>query len=268
MLLVLDPDFHAARMVAVGIIAAFFITKDEQRYTFDLFLSIDQPRRSLPSYVAQSIGAIPNLDMNLPCLSNTIYQILTSQGKQIQDLASLIPEALYVELAHLLTSLITNAPNDSSAESYTRFASIPPPTHFPPFQPSARLAAETRNAVTKGEDISDIEAAQRQLARGRKAWSAEEDRTVLQYIARDGPDAAFKKLVSVLGRKEEVIRSHWNRVLNPSIKKGHWSEHEDRLLLERIRVCGTDNWKEIAKVFLVEPTVNVVIDMNVSSNLP
>jgi len=38
----------------------------------------------------------------------------------------------------------------------------------------------------------------------------------------------------------------WQKVLNPEMIKGPWTEEEDRILMENVRRYGAHNWSIIA----------------------
>ena len=39
----------------------------------------------------------------------------------------------------------------------------------------------------------------------------------------------------------------WQKVINPEMVKGPWTEEEDRTLIENVRKYGAQNWSQIAQ---------------------
>lgn len=39
----------------------------------------------------------------------------------------------------------------------------------------------------------------------------------------------------------------WQKVLNPEMKKGPWTEEEDRILIEKVQHYKAQNWSQIAQ---------------------
>eukprot|EP01138_Halocafeteria_seosinensis_P009361 gb/GECG01009566.1/.p1 GENE.gb/GECG01009566.1/~~gb/GECG01009566.1/.p1 ORF type:complete len:627 (+),score=86.53 gb/GECG01009566.1/:1-1881(+) len=84
------------------------------------------------------------------------------------------------------------------------------------------------------------------LAPGLKKghWSDEEDEHLRQIVAegvRNWGDVAAK----IPGRTAKQCRERWTNHLHPSIKKGDWTEEEDRKLLEAYEELG-QRWSKIA----------------------
>ncbi|KAI3468978.1 hypothetical protein Pfo_025641 [Paulownia fortunei] len=88
-------------------------------------------------------------------------------------------------------------------------------------------------------------AAQRSLNKG--AWTADEDRTLTQYIEKHGPKR-WKSLTikSGLNRCGKSCRLRWLNYLRPDIKRGNISDAEDDLILRLHRLLG-NRWSLIAR---------------------
>ena len=51
----------------------------------------------------------------------------------------------------------------------------------------------------------------------------------------------------MLGDRTDVQCLHrWQKVLNPEMIKGPWTEEEDRILMEAVEAYGAQNWSTIA----------------------
>ncbi|KAL0225357.1 hypothetical protein RCL1_003269 [Eukaryota sp. TZLM3-RCL] len=220
------------------------------------FLVPNPTAPSLPPHVCDSISMIPNLYENLDSICRLLFDVLTN-NVSIVDLSLYLPPQLYKELSNLLTSLLTDCPEDAGKDPYVPFFSLPSVNEFPLFKPSsfsppsdslpdARLNSGFSSPMDNR--VSPIPVVTRP-----KKWTPEEDQLIIQYVTLEGTTTAFRTLSDLLNRREDSIRSHWERVLNPDIKKGHWSPAEDRLLLECIKACGgvesnkDINWKDVAE---------------------
>ena len=52
----------------------------------------------------------------------------------------------------------------------------------------------------------------------------------------------------MLGDRTDVQCLHrWQKVLNPEMIKGPWTEEEDRTLIENVKKYGAANWSQIAQ---------------------
>ena len=57
----------------------------------------------------------------------------------------------------------------------------------------------------------------------------------------------WKRIAERLDCRTDVQCLHrWQKVLNPEMIKGPWTEEEDRLLIEQVRIHGAQNWSQIA----------------------
>jgi len=78
------------------------------------------------------------------------------------------------------------------------------------------------------------------------AWTTEEDETVIRCI-QAGITKWSEIAERVPGRIGKQCRERWFNHLDPSIKKGGWTEEEDRILIEQQAKIG-NRWNEIAKL--------------------
>ena len=77
-------------------------------------------------------------------------------------------------------------------------------------------------------------------------WTAEED-DVLRMAVRTHDAKNWKMIASYLSGKSQVQCLHrWNKVLNPNLTKGPWTEDEDRQVLELVEHHGAKKWSVIA----------------------
>lgn len=66
---------------------------------------------------------------------------------------------------------------------------------------------------------------------------------VLKYGGKN-----WKKIAEVLpGRTDVQCLHRWQKVLNPSLIKGPWTEEEDRLVVQLVHLHGPQKWTQIAE---------------------
>ena len=58
----------------------------------------------------------------------------------------------------------------------------------------------------------------------------------------------WKRIASFLHERTDVQCLHrWQKVLNPSMIKGPWSDEEDKILAEFVGKQGAKNWSNVAQ---------------------
>jgi myb proto-oncogene protein len=117
----------------------------------------------------------------------------------------------------------------------------------------AQVVAQTRVTQTPVKSRTSIGSAQstpgktpgKTPRRDRILWSYEED-NLLREGVRKYPNLDWL-LISIDIPAKSVLncRHRWTRVIDPSLKKGHWTEEEDQLLAHLISEMGT-KYTEIA----------------------
>jgi hypothetical protein len=84
-----------------------------------------------------------------------------------------------------------------------------------------------------------------QVGDHKKIWSSEEDRTVLDMVAKYGNN--WKLISATLKTKTgKQIRERYINKLDPSIKREEWSQAEDYKIIELYTKFGS-RWSEISK---------------------
>lgn len=83
----------------------------------------------------------------------------------------------------------------------------------------------------------------------KKTWTATEDVTLTEAVARLG-QTGWSNFSNVLpGRTGKQCRDRWYNHLRPMVKKGDWTPTEDKILFEAQKLYG-NCWSKIAKEFL------------------
>eukprot|EP00908_Phaeocystis_cordata_P015290 Transcript_26416.p1 GENE.Transcript_26416~~Transcript_26416.p1 ORF type:complete len:517 (-),score=143.23 Transcript_26416:275-1825(-) len=81
----------------------------------------------------------------------------------------------------------------------------------------------------------------------KRPWSKEDDRLLCDHVAKYGPH----KMVGVVpGRSATSCTDRWKQVLDPSVKKGEWTEEEDETIMRAVKELGTKKWATIRKSYL------------------
>nr|XP_019922815.2 uncharacterized protein LOC105328284 [Crassostrea gigas] len=80
-----------------------------------------------------------------------------------------------------------------------------------------------------------------------RPWTGEEDEMLREVVesVRMGNRISFAQVSYFLdGRSQSQCTSRWNQI-NPSMKRGRWSLHEDCLLITAVQLHGPKNWRLI-----------------------
>ncbi|GBG27799.1 Transcription factor MYB3R-2 [Hondaea fermentalgiana] len=109
-----------------------------------------------------------------------------------------------------------------------------------------RISQEFLNG--KRSDVQCLHRWQKVLKPGliKGPWTKEEDDTIMEAI-ESGVTKWSEIATLIPGRIGKQCRERWFNHLDPSIKKGGWTEEEDRILVEYQEKLG-NRWCEIAKV--------------------
>ncbi|XP_042335277.1 snRNA-activating protein complex subunit 4 isoform X2 [Sceloporus undulatus] len=78
------------------------------------------------------------------------------------------------------------------------------------------------------------------------AWTAKEDALLLKAVAKYGERDWYKIRTEVPGRNDSQCRYRYLHALHNNIKKGKWSEEEERKLVELTEKYGVGRWAKIA----------------------
>ena len=81
--------------------------------------------------------------------------------------------------------------------------------------------------------------------RGR--WTREEDEKLRQAVAKHGAGNWVAVASEVEGRSDQQCLRHWEKVLNPAIRKGRFTEAEDKALLAAVELYGEGRWAAVAR---------------------
>lgn len=114
-------------------------------------------------------------------------------------------------------------------------------------------------------------------AKSRRTWSAEEDeklRLLVSYWGDQcGRNGHWDKISShFVNRTNKDCRKRWFHSLDPKLKRGRWTPHEDEVLLEAYKKLGP-SWHKISQLIpgrtddQCSKRYNDVLDPNISERL-
>lgn len=85
------------------------------------------------------------------------------------------------------------------------------------------------------------------LGIGKKSWTDAEDKILAQIVAENGAQRWSNIASHLPGRMGKQCRERWFNHLCPEVKKGSWTEEEDRVIMESVQRFGT-RWSQIVKM--------------------
>ena len=77
-------------------------------------------------------------------------------------------------------------------------------------------------------------------------WSKEEDNQLLDWVSRKGARKWTECSRNMKGRSGKQCRERWVNILDPSVKKGNWSEEEQKCIFESL-IRNLSSWSQMAK---------------------
>jgi len=84
-------------------------------------------------------------------------------------------------------------------------------------------------------------------SRGKKIWTAEEDNCLKELVESLGTGNWTLIAQSLPTRTGKQCRERWHNHLGAGIKKGEWTEEEDRIIINMQRTIG-NQWAKITKM--------------------
>ncbi len=120
----------------------------------------------------------------------------------------------------------------SSSRSYER---------LPPIQSllSLSVTASQIGSSSRGRSGSSV-------GKMKNMWTFIEDR-LLRQLAEASPRNWNAIAASLPGRTGKQCRERWLNHLRPNIRKGNWTEHEDKIILSEQKRIG-NKWASIARL--------------------
>jgi len=81
----------------------------------------------------------------------------------------------------------------------------------------------------------------------KQAWTAEEDKKLLELVERHGPSNWSRIAADLPSRIGKQCRERWHNHLSPAVKKEGFSAEEDQAIMEAVAEHGT-KWAHIVKL--------------------
>ena len=79
------------------------------------------------------------------------------------------------------------------------------------------------------------------------AWTKEEDEQILQWVKENGTGKWKELSLSIPGRIGKQLRERWYNHLDPTLKKGGFTEAEDEMIIDMHQRVGSA-WQRISEV--------------------
>ena len=77
-------------------------------------------------------------------------------------------------------------------------------------------------------------------------WTEEEDQILMEWIKNHGPNKWTECSKNIRGRCGKQCRERWVNILNPGVKKGNWTQDEQKLIFHNLKRFFT-SWSLMAK---------------------
>ena len=84
------------------------------------------------------------------------------------------------------------------------------------------------------------------VVNAKRAWTEAEDKQLIETVTKFGAQRWSLIASHMTGRVGKQCRERWFNHLCPNVKKGDWTEEEDRIINEGVAELGT-KWSEIVK---------------------
>mmetsp|Transcript_15729 Transcript_15729/g.31296 ORF Transcript_15729/g.31296 Transcript_15729/m.31296 type:complete len:419 (+) Transcript_15729:400-1656(+) len=81
----------------------------------------------------------------------------------------------------------------------------------------------------------------------KRSWSSDEDTKLKDLVALHGTSKWTTVAEALGGRSGKQCRERWHNHLNPDVKKGGWTEEEDRIIIKMQAELG-NQWAKITKM--------------------
>ncbi|KAL2460721.1 myb domain protein [Abeliophyllum distichum] len=118
---------------------------------------------------------------------------------------------------------------------------------LPPPEAKTQLVEGTHLLEMTSSTIMNIRVTSPARTSSKGKWNTEEDE-ILRDAVRRFNGKSWKGIANCLpGRTDVQCLHRWQKVINPDVNKGPWTEEEDDVLIELVGKQGNKKWSEIAK---------------------
>lgn len=102
-------------------------------------------------------------------------------------------------------------------------------------------------AISLGNGITFKPSGRNQIRRSTTGkWTKEEDDLLRKAVVENNGKNWKNIAAKMTGRSDVQCLHRWQKVLNPELVKGPWTEDEDNLVRELVKVHGAKSWSVIA----------------------
>jgi hypothetical protein len=107
-----------------------------------------------------------------------------------------------------------------------------------------KIASRLHNKTPK-QCMQKFKNSQRSAKKGN--WLAEEDKLLLGWVSENGATKWTECSKLIRGRCGKQCRERWVNILNPDVKKGNWSDHEQDVIFQNLSTYMT-SWSSMSKI--------------------
>ena len=104
------------------------------------------------------------------------------------------------------------------------------------------------DSTSSGNGLSLTPSGRHQIRKSTKGcWTKAEDETLRQAVLTNKGKNWKKIALQMPGRSDVQCLHRWQKVLNPELVKGPWTQQEDDLVRELVAKHGARSWSLIAQ---------------------
>lgn len=107
-----------------------------------------------------------------------------------------------------------------------------------------RIATKLDNKTAK-QCMQKFKNSQRSAKKGN--WTSQEDELLFSWVERHGPTKWTECSKEIKGRCGKQCRERWVNILNPDVKKGNWSDHEQDVIFDNLSTYTT-SWSAMSHI--------------------
>lgn len=142
-------------------------------------------------------------------------------------------------------------PGQSSGQGATQQGSVPPQRKPRPLKSKAKVIPKVSTAEAVRMAAQMDRPPTRRSSKG--GWTRDED-DMLRVVVMEHSEKNWKNIAKALNssfpgsnRNDVQCLHRWQKVLQPGLKKGPWTQHEDETITRLVAELGANKWSLIAK---------------------
>lgn len=79
-------------------------------------------------------------------------------------------------------------------------------------------------------------------------WQKEEDEQLMQIMSQNERPNYSQLAQMFPGKTGQQVAERWDKVLNPKLMKGSWTDQEDETIIEFVKQNGTKKWQKLCQL--------------------